>query len=76
MSNRITKGILNRQIDWLNQITGLDYSLDWSNGGTRIFADSGSRSLFRRGTKRDTSELLSAMLQMAYDLRSTGDNTL
>jgi len=63
MAYRVTKAMLDKQIDWLNKISGGDYCLGWAYGGVRVEAEQGSRDISPRGTKREVSMYLRVMHQ-------------
>jgi len=70
MSNRVTKDILNRQIEWLNTLTGGTYSLGYAYGGVvRIEAEAGGRDVSPRGTKRQISTMLGVTIRVVLDLQ-------
>ena len=62
MADRVTKEMLNKQVDWLNRVSGGDYCLGWAYGGVRVEAERGARDITRRGSKRDISDYLLAMI--------------
>jgi len=69
MSNRVTKEILDRQIEWLNTLTGGTYSLGYAYGGLRLEAEAGGRDVSPRGTKRQISTMLGVTIRVVLDLQ-------
>ena len=69
MSNRVTKEILDRQVEWLNTITGGTYCLGYAYGGVRIEAEAGGRDVSPRGSKRAISTMLGVMIRTVLDLQ-------
>ena len=68
---KVTKRDIERRVERLAEITGVDYSLDWAYGGVRVMRNSGSSNVTVRGSKREIYNILRGMDDVAVHTHAT-----
>ena len=65
---KVTKKDLDRSVERLAEITGVDYSLNWAYGGVRVVRQvgAGSKDVTVRGSKREIYNILRGMDDVAF----------
>lgn len=67
----ITKEQLEKQVAWLNRLTGKTFELGWADGGVRI-EHASDRNISKRGTKREIADQLYTTISVLSRMKSAG----
>jgi len=65
LMQRVTKELLNTQINWLNGLSGGSYRVQYENGAARMQTQDGAENISQYGTKREISMILDAMIKIS-----------